>query len=167
MIKDEELLSVDRKYLNHRGRKAAGLAKITKDYADSMNRVPATDEGAVTLLDGTIDALTRLKDVLSEEVQENDSRSATQNMSFEDAITSVLLHGKKIRRRDWFDKLLFRNPGDFVDGAYNHPAAMAMKINFQQDLAEPMIQDAASLLSKDDRNAHDWETVDCKLPWEE
>lgn len=50
MIKDEELLSVDRKYLNHRGRKAADLAQIIKDYAERMNCVPATDDGITTVL---------------------------------------------------------------------------------------------------------------------
>lgn len=72
MIKDEELLSIDRKYLNHRGRKAADLAQITKDYADSMKRVPATQQGAVELLDNTIDALSRLRDVLRDQDDRNE-----------------------------------------------------------------------------------------------
>lgn len=188
MIKDEELLSIDRKYLNHRGRKAADLAQITKDYADSMDRVPATNEGIATVLGSTIDALSSLKGILSGQESDNDSESQrqwadlsdrqqeswetvsihrTHDMGINEAIRAVLIDGKKIRRRGWFGKLLFRNPGDMTDGGF-FPTIMALKMVLNwRDVAEIKTCDAGSQVNAEDKKAHDWEIVDCTLPWEE
>ena len=135
-----EILKIDSKYLNHRGRREKSRVAVGKRYGEET-------------LEKSIDPV---------------DHSDTQCMSFEDAITVLLIDGKNIRRRGWFGKLLFRNPGDFVDGGWNHPGVMSLKLTFDwQGTAETEINDSASLLSKDDRFAHDWEVVDYKLPWGE
>ena len=140
----DPILSVETKHLNHRGRRAKEQAEMEADrrqWSDLADK--------------------------QQESREAVSHPGTHDMGFNEAIRAVLVDGKKIRRRGWFGKLLFRNPGDMTDGGF-FPTIMALKLVLNwRDVAEIKTCDAGSQVNAEDKKAHDWEVVECTLPWEE
>lgn len=146
----DPILSVDAKYLSHRGRRAKEQAEMDADrrqWADLSDR--------------------------QQESREAVSHHRTYGMDFDDAMNEVLIRHAKVCRRKWFGKLIFRNDhnlpiaGDYCSKTY--PAILALEVGVRQsEFASWKTYDAMSnYFSNEDKEAHDWEVVECTLPWEE